>query len=54
LPKNFPRNKIISAVKFDKKIQSGKIRFIVTPGIGTARLSSDVTLDDIREAVSGL
>ena len=54
LPKNFPRNKIISALKFDKKFESGKIRFIVTLGIGTARLSSDVTLDDICEAVSGL
>jgi 3-dehydroquinate synthase len=54
LPKNFPRNKIISAVKFDKKFQSGKIRFVVTPGIGTARLSSDVTLDDIREAIGEL
>ncbi len=54
LPKNFPRNKIVSAVKFDKKFQSGKIRFVVTPGIGTARLSSDVTLDDIREAVDEL
>lgn len=54
LPKNFPRNKIVSAVKFDKKFKSGKIRFVVTPGIGTARLSSDVTLDDIREAVAAL
>jgi len=54
LPKNFPRNKIISAVKFDKKFQSGKIRFVVTPKIGTAYLSNEVTLDDIREAVSEL
>src|SRR5437016_9004807 len=54
LPKNFPRNKIVSAVKFDKKFQSGKIRFVVTPKIGTAYLSNEVTLDDIREAVSKL
>ncbi len=54
LPKNFPRNKIVSAVKFDKKFQSGKIRFVVTPKIGTAYLSNEVTLDDIREAVSEL
>src|SRR5207249_10492240 len=39
LPKNFPRNKIVSAVKFDKKFQSGKIRFVVTPKIGAAYLS---------------
>jgi 3-dehydroquinate synthase len=54
LPKNFPRNKIISAVKFDKKFQSGKIRFVVTPKIGTAYLTTDVTLQDIREAVAAL
>jgi len=54
LPKNFPRNKIISAVKFDKKFESGKIRFVVTPGIGAAYLTTDVTLQDIREAVAAL
>jgi 3-dehydroquinate synthase len=54
LPKNFPRNKIVSAVKFDKKFQSGKIRFVVTPKIGTARIANDVTLDDIRQALSEL
>jgi 3-dehydroquinate synthase len=54
LRKNFPRNKIISAVKFDKKFQSGKIRFVVTPRIGAAYLATDVTLNDIREAVAAL
>jgi len=52
LPKNFPRNKIVSAVKFDKKFQNGKIRFVVTPKIGAAHIANDVTLDDIREAVA--
>jgi 3-dehydroquinate synthase len=54
LPKHFPRNKIVSAVKFDKKFQSGKIRFVVTPRIGAAYLATDVTLNDIREAVAAL
>ena len=54
LPKNFPRNKIISAVKFDKKFERGKIRFVVTPGIGSAHLSHEVTMGDIREAVAAL
>jgi 3-dehydroquinate synthase len=54
LPAKFPRNKIISAVKFDKKFEGGKIRFVVTPRIGTAYLTSDVTLEDIREAVAAL
>ena len=54
LPKNFPRNKIVSALKFDKKFESGKIRFVVTPKIGAAYLTDTITLDDIREAVSDL
>jgi 3-dehydroquinate synthase len=54
LPKNFPRNKIVSAVKFDKKFQSGKIRFVVTPKIGAAQVSHDVTMGDIREAIEEL
>ncbi len=54
LPKNFPRAQIFDAMKFDKKFEGGKIRFVVTPRIGAARLANDVTLDDIREAVKDL
>ena len=54
LPKKFPRKKIFEAVQFDKKFESGKIRFVVTPRIGVARVANNVTLDDIREAVAQL
>lgn len=54
LPPKFPRKKILDAVKFDKKFESGKIRFVVTPRIGTARITNDVTLNDIREAMKQL
>jgi 3-dehydroquinate synthase len=54
LPKNFPREKISKALKFDKKFERGKIRFVVTPRIGAAHLTSDVTLEDIHEAVDEL
>jgi 3-dehydroquinate synthase len=54
LPKNFQREKIFDALKFDKKFEGGKIRFVVTPGIGAAYLTGDVTLEDIREAVNEL
>jgi len=54
LPKNFPRNKIVSALKFDKKFEGGKIRFVVTPCIGAAYLTSDVTIEDIHQAVDAL
>jgi 3-dehydroquinate synthase len=54
LPPKFPRSKILSAVKFDKKFEGGKIRFIVTPRIGAAYLAKNVTLGDIREVIENL
>ena len=54
LPKNFPRQKIFDALKFDKKFEGGKVRFIVTPCIGTAHVTEDVTFDDICEAIAQL
>jgi len=54
MPKNFPREKIFKALKFDKKFEAGKIRFVVTPRIGAAFLTTDVTLEDIRDAVGEL
>jgi 3-dehydroquinate synthase len=54
LPKNLPSEKIFDVLKFDKKFEDGKVRFVVTPRIGAAHLANDVTLDDIREAVKQL
>jgi 3-dehydroquinate synthase len=54
LPRNFRRKKILEAVKFDKKFEAGKVRFIVTPQIGTAHVSRDVTMKDVREAIEAL
>jgi 3-dehydroquinate synthase len=54
LPPKFPRKKILDAVKFDKKFEEGKIRFVVTPEIGAAYVADNVTLADIREAVEQL
>jgi len=54
LPKNLPREKIFDAVKFDKKFDGGKVWFVITPSIGSAHLSRDVTLQDIREAIEVL
>jgi 3-dehydroquinate synthase len=54
LPKNFPREKIFDGLKFDKKFEGGEIRFVVASRIGTAHITNDVTLEDIREAVDAL
>ena len=54
LPRGFPREKIFDALQLDKKFDRGEIRFVVTPGIGSANLSRDVTMKDIRDAVAKL
>jgi 3-dehydroquinate synthase len=54
LPPKFPRKKILDAVKFDKKFEDGKIRFVITSRIGAAYVADNVTLADIREAVEQL
>jgi len=54
LPANFPKEKILEAIRFDKKFAHGGVRFVVVPAIGSARLATDVTMDDIREAVAQL
>jgi 3-dehydroquinate synthase len=54
LPPKFPRKKILDALKFDKKFEAEKLRFVVTPHIGAAYVADNVILDDIREAVEQL
>ena len=54
LPKGFPRKKIFDALKFDKKFEGGKVRFIVTPRIGAAHVADNVTFADICETIDGL
>jgi 3-dehydroquinate synthase len=54
LQKDSLRKKVISVLKFDKKFEGGKVRFVVTSRIGAADLTNDVTLDDIREAIDEL
>lgn len=54
LPPDFPREKILERIRFDKKFRQQQIRFVVTPGIGSARLATDVTMEDIIGAVEKL
>jgi len=54
LPPNFQREKILNAVRFDKKFIRGEVRFVVLPAIGSARLAEDVSIADIEAAVEKL
>jgi 3-dehydroquinate synthase len=54
LPADFPREKILEAIRFDKKFQNREVRFVVTPAIGSARIATDVTMEDIAAAIAVL
>ncbi|PYJ12274.1 MAG: 3-dehydroquinate synthase [Verrucomicrobia bacterium] len=54
LPPEFPREKILAAIRFDKKFQGGEVRFVVTPAIGSACVATDVTMEDIEQAIDTL
>jgi len=43
--------KIMAALRTDKKFAAGEVRFVLTPRLGEAYLSREVTLDQIREAI---
>lgn len=54
LPAAISREKVLRALPFDKKFERGQVRFVVTSAIGSACLTSDVTMEDIRDAISRL
>jgi 3-dehydroquinate synthase len=54
LPPGFSREKILEAIRFDKKFSGGAVRFVVVSAIGTAHLATDVTMDDIEAALRQL
>ncbi len=54
VPADFPREKILEAIRFDKKFERQQVRFVVTPAIGSAHLATDVTMEDIEGAIAQL
>lgn len=54
LPADFPREKVLEAIRFDKKSERQQVRFVVTPAIGSAHLTTDVTMKDIAAALETL
>ena len=54
LPPEFPHQKILEGIRFDKKFRHQEIRFVVTSSIGSARVATDITMGDIFDAVERL
>ncbi len=54
LPRAIDREQILETLRYDKKFEHGQVRFVVTPKLGEAYLSADVTFDAIAAAVAEL
>jgi 3-dehydroquinate synthase len=54
IPSDFPKEKILNAIRYDKKFTAGEVRFVVVPKIGSARLATDVTMENIETAIEAL
>ena len=54
LPSDISTESIMIALRTDKKFAGGNVRFVLSRGIGSAFLSTEVTLEEIRGAVDGL
>jgi 3-dehydroquinate synthase len=54
LPAQLGTDALLSAAAKDKKFSSGSIRFVVVPRLGDAFVASDVTEDDLREAIEAI
>jgi 3-dehydroquinate synthetase len=48
LPRGLSRRRILEAVYVDKKFVDGRIRFVVTPQLGTAYLADNITIKDLE------
>ena len=54
VPGSLPHSAVLEALGRDKKFDRGAIRFILTRGLGSAFVSSDVTMEDVSGALAAL
>ena len=54
LPRQIPRRQILETIRRDKKFERGEIRFVVASRLGRARVSREVTMEDLGEAIGQL
>jgi len=54
IPASLTTDAIMAALLRDKKFESGQVRFVLLEQLGSAFVSSAVTLDDVRTVVEGL
>ncbi len=54
LPASISTDEILTALQKDKKFREGAIRFVLSPRLGEAFVSKEITLEEITEAIEAL
>ena len=54
LPESLPRNQILEKVFADKKFVNQKIRFVMTPKLGSAFLAENITVEDLESGLKAI
>jgi len=54
LPGEISTQAVMDALRTDKKFAAGQVRFVLTPRLGEAFVSKDITLSQIQDAVESL
>jgi 3-dehydroquinate synthase len=54
LPERLSRSQILEKVFADKKFVDGKIRFVVTPRLGSALLAENITVEDLESGLNAI
>jgi 3-dehydroquinate synthase len=54
MPDRLPRSQILEKVFADKKFVNGKIRFVVTPRLGSALLVENITIEDLESGLRAI
>jgi 3-dehydroquinate synthase len=54
LPESLSRSQILEKVFADKKFVNRKIRFVVTPKLGSAFLAENITVEDLESGLTAI
>ena len=53
MPDDIDRNELLASMQLDKKTVAGKLKFILPESIGTVRIETGVSADDVRKSLQG-
>lgn len=54
MPANLATDDLLTALRLDKKFREGAVRFVLTKALGSAFVSDEITMEDLRGAIEAL